>query len=304
MSFADEYVRQVALLVNIFPIVSDMSDFALKGGSAINLFYQDLPRLSVDIDLVYLPMEKRDLAIENINKSLEHMKSTLEVNGFRVNIVGAMNSRKIYCSNEETTIKIEPNYTIRGTMRPVSLLDVVPKVRNRFGFAKMNVLAFEELYAGKLCAALDRQHPRDLFDVCKLYEKYSSLPEDLIQCFVVYLLGHNRPVHELLDCEIQDRRETFDGEFVGMTDEQCDYAELQGALLRLKNDLKMRLVPYKKFISDFLALHADFSDFALPGVQNLPAIQWKMHNLETLRKTNNSKFELQAEMFEECFVPQ
>lgn len=301
MSFADEYVRQVALLVNIFPIVSDVSDFALKGGSAINLFYQDLPRLSVDIDLVYLPMEKRDLAIDNINKSLEHMKSALEANGFRANVVGAMNSRKIYCSNEETTIKIEPNYTIRGTLRPVSLLDVVPKVRNRFGFAKMNVLAFEELYAGKLCAALDRQHPRDLFDVCKLYEKYSSLPEDLIQCFVVYLLGHNRPVHELFDCEIQDRRETFDGEFVGMTDEPCDYADLQRTLLRLKSDLKVRLEPYKKFISSFLALQADFSTFAIPNIQNLPAIQWKLRNLETLRKTNMHKFVMQAEKFEECF---
>lgn len=168
-----------------------------------------------------------------------------------------------------------------------------------FGFAKMNVLAFEELYAGKLCAALDRQHPRDLFDVCKLYEKHPSLPEELIQCFVVYLLGHNRPIHELLDCEIQDRRETFDGEFVGMTDELCDYAELQGSLLRLKNDLKMRLAPYKKFISDFLALRAVFSEYAIPGVQNLPAIQWKLRNLETLRKTNIRKFEMQAEKFEE-----
>lgn len=301
MSFADEYVRQVALLVNIFPIVSSDPNFALKGGSAINLFYQDLPRLSVDIDLVYLPMETRDVAIESINRSLEYMKSMLVANGFRANVVGAMNSRKIYCSNDETTIKIEPNYTIRGTLHSVSLLDVVPKVRDRFGFAKMNVLAFEELYAGKLCAALDRQHPRDLFDVNKLYEMYPSLPEKLIQCFVVYLLGHNRPVHELLDCEIQDRRETFDDEFAGMTDEPCDYAILQGTLLRLKNDLKTRLMPYKKFISDFLALWADFSEFAIPCVQNLPAIQWKLRNLETLRKTNIRKFEMQAKKFEEFF---
>ena len=100
-----------------------------------------------------------------ISISLELMKSALNVNGFRANVVGAMNSKKIYCSNEEATIKIEPNYTIRGTVHPVSLLDVVPMVRDRFGFAKMKVLAFEELYAGKFCAALDRQHPRDLFDV-------------------------------------------------------------------------------------------------------------------------------------------
>lgn len=301
MRFADEYVRQVALLVNIFPIVSKFPNFALKGGSAINLFYQNLPRLSVDIDLVYLPLEARDAAIENINSSLERMKSALESNGFRASVVGAMNSRKIYCSNEETTIKIEPNYTIRGTLHSVSLLDVVPKVRDRFGFAKTNVLAFDELYAGKLCAALDRQHPRDLFDVNKLYEMHSSLPEELIQCFVVYLLGHNRPVHELLDCEIQNRLETFEGEFVGMTDEHCNYAEMLQTLLRLKNDLKMRLEPYKNFISSFLALQANFSDFVIPDIQNLPAIQWKLRNLETLRKTNVRKFEMQMKKFEECF---
>ena len=298
MSFADKYKSQVELLLSVLPMVAKETCYALKGGSAINLFYQDMPRLSVDIDLVYTLVNDRETAYGHINKSLAAIASAIKQTGIRAMVQGAK-EKKILCSRGDVVIKIEPNYTLRGTVRAPVSLGVTQKVVDMFGFAKMNVLAFEELYAGKLCAALDRQHPRDLFDVEKLYEMHPSLPEELIQCFVVYLLGHNRPVHELLDCEIQDRRESFDGEFVGMTDELCDYAELQGTLLRLKNDLKMRLVPYKKFISDFLTLQADFSEYAIPGVQNLPAIQWKLRNLETLRKTNIRKFEMQVEKFEE-----
>ena len=105
----------------------------------------------------------------------------------------------------------------------------------------------------------------------------------------------------MLDCDLQDRRETFDSAFVGMTDELRDYAELQSSLLRLKEDLKKRLEPYKKFILDFLSLCADFSEFPIPGVQDLPAIQWKLRNLETLRQTNVRKFEMLVEKFGECF---
>ena len=283
MSFADKYKSQVELLLSVLPIVSKVSYFALKGGSAINLFYQDMPRLSVDIDLVYTLVNNRETAYEHINESLAAISMSINQTGIRAIVQGAR-EKKILCSRGDIVIKIEPNYTLRGIVRLPVLLGVTKKVADMFGFAKMNVLAFDELYAGKLCAALDRQHPRDLFDVNKLYEMHSSLPEELIQCFVVYLLGHNRPVHELLDCEIQNRLETFEGEFVGMTDEHCNYAEMLQTLLRLKNDLKMRLEPYKNFISSFLALQANFSDFVIPDIQNLPAIQWKLRNLETLRK--------------------
>ena len=54
------YYKQVQLLVQLLPLVAEEDCFALKGGTAINLFVCDLPRLSVDIDLVYLPMNNRD----------------------------------------------------------------------------------------------------------------------------------------------------------------------------------------------------------------------------------------------------
>jgi len=52
----ERYMRQVALLVRTLPYIARHEAFALKGGTAINLFYRDMPRLSVDIDLTYLPL--------------------------------------------------------------------------------------------------------------------------------------------------------------------------------------------------------------------------------------------------------
>lgn len=300
MAFAEYYKKQVDLLLSVLPIVAKESCFALKGGSAINLFYQDMPRLSVDIDLVYTEINGRELAYERINESLSIIAKVLNQSGIHADVRGTK-EKKILCTQGDTIIKIEPNYTLRGTVRQPVSLGVTDKVQDMFGFVQMNVLAFEELYAGKFCAALDRQHPRDLFDVNKFYEQESSLSEDLIQCFVVYLLGHNRPVHELLDCEIQDQSNVFENEFVGMTDEPSNYAKLQDSLMRLKADLKKRLVPYLNFISDFLSLQTDFSDFPLPGIQNMPAIQWKIQNLEKLRKTNRVKFEMQVDKLKDFF---
>jgi hypothetical protein len=57
---SEVFEAQVALLVRVLPHVATETCFALKGGTAINLFVRDLPRLSVDIDLVYLPIENRE----------------------------------------------------------------------------------------------------------------------------------------------------------------------------------------------------------------------------------------------------
>lgn len=60
------YSKQVQLLVRVLPLVDTEKCFALKGGTAINLFYRALPRLSVDIDLLYIPMDNRENALINI----------------------------------------------------------------------------------------------------------------------------------------------------------------------------------------------------------------------------------------------
>ena len=77
-----EYENQVQLLVNCLPVISEYECFALKGGTAINLFYRNLPRLSVDIDLAYVKFLDRQEAFEEINDSLEAISSKLKKNGF------------------------------------------------------------------------------------------------------------------------------------------------------------------------------------------------------------------------------
>lgn len=69
----NEYTAQVDLLVRAIPIVAEEEQFALKGGTAINLFYRNLPRLSVDIDLVYVPLDERQTALANIDVAMDRM---------------------------------------------------------------------------------------------------------------------------------------------------------------------------------------------------------------------------------------
>ena len=76
MAAADEaYRAQVRLLLDVLPIIAEEKDLALKGAAAINLFVRNLPRLSVDIDLTYLPMDGRDAAIANISAALLRIKT-------------------------------------------------------------------------------------------------------------------------------------------------------------------------------------------------------------------------------------
>ncbi len=71
MDSTNPFYKQVGLLVQLLPIVGQQRCFALKGGTAINLFVRDLPRLSVDIDLAYLPMTDRDQALTEIDAALK-----------------------------------------------------------------------------------------------------------------------------------------------------------------------------------------------------------------------------------------
>lgn len=74
----ETYAAQVALLVRVLPHVAAEKMFALKGGTAINLFYRDLPRLSVDIDLTYLPIKDRAESLADINAAMDRLVQAIE----------------------------------------------------------------------------------------------------------------------------------------------------------------------------------------------------------------------------------
>jgi len=296
----NEYIEQVKLLLEVLPVIAKEKCFALKGGTAINMFYNNLPRLSVDIDLVYTLIENRDDSCNHINQKLQILKLAFEKLGFSANITGNKVEKKIICSNFVTSIKIEPNYTLRGTVLPPVFSDVCTSVEEKFAYAGMNLLAKDEVYAGKICAALDRQHPRDLFDINQLYEQ-DGLSDTMINVFLYYLLGHNRPVHEILNCNILDKQDVMKSEFEGMTDINFTYDQHCATLQKLKNDLIKRLEKYYGFIIDFLQLKADFSQSPYPEAEKLPAIQWKLHNLQVLRDKDIEKFNQQKREIDRIF---
>ena len=297
----EKYIEQVNLLLEVLPLIANEKCFALKGGTAINMFYNNLPRLSVDIDLVYTVIENREDSCNHINEALQRLKAAFTKLGLSANITGTNVEKKIICSNSVTSIKIEPNYTLRGTVLPTVFADVYPKVEEEFSYAGMNVLAKEEVYAGKICAALDRQHPRDLFDINQLYEN-GGLTDKMIDVFLYYLLGHNRPVHEVLNCNIQDKQEIMQTEFVGMTDIPFTYEQHCKTLERLKADLLHRLSKHYEFISDFVQLKAVFSKSPFPEAEKLPALQWKLRNLNVLKEKDFNKFEQQKKELDKIFL--
>jgi predicted nucleotidyltransferase component of viral defense system len=294
MDPSSPYFKQVQLLVNVMPAVARQACFALKGGTAINLFYRDLPRLSVDIDLVYLPQQERPEALAGIDVGLKAIQLELSKRpGYRVSNIllpkGAGDIR-IVVETAEATIKIEVNPVLRETVFPTQLRKVSETVEQQFGFGEMAVLDFNEIYAGKLCAALDRQHPRDLFDVRQLLQN-EGLNSALKDAFLVYLISHNRPIAEVLSPNLQDIADIYKREFVGMTTaEQVTLEELYLARESLIRQLHAALTTQdKEFLMSFKNRNPDWTLFAHPHVKTFPAVRWKMDNLDNLIKKDPDK---------------
>lgn len=301
----DKYVEQVQLLVSLLPYIAKEDAFALKGGTAINLFYRDLPRLSVDIDLTYLPIEDRDTSLRHIDETLGRIMDAISQGNpaLRIRRIagGGNGDTRIMVEKGQTQIKIETSPVSRGVVHaPVTMVASDAAVE-QFGFAEMPVLAFEDLYGGKLHAALDRQHPRDLFDVKLLYEN-EGLTDDLFKTFMVYVASSGRPMHELLAPNIISLETSYAEEFLGMTREPVDLQELEDIRTQLHRDIGQRL---KGDIAVFLlSLHDAKPDFSLirqPDAEQLPAVRWKLINLEKLKRNDPAKHAEQKKLLESLF---
>lgn len=297
----EAYLGQVALVVRALPVVAEESDFAIKGGTAINLFELDLPRLSVDIDLTYLKIAPRDESVAAINESLARIAGRLRALHLDVSIRGPEASRKVICSSNGATIKIEPNYILRGTVFPVRTMTTCPRIGEiTKSEASMNVLSFAELYGGKVCAALDRQHPRDLFDMAQFYKTHTI--DEIKPGLIALALGHNRPLHELLNPILQDNRDVFDQQFAGMTDEPFSYEEHVETWKRLKADVLSALSDSdRRNMLDFVSLAGSPDQFGILNLDKLPAIVWKRRNLESLKAKDSAKFAVQHDRLQELF---
>lgn len=299
------YLEQVRLLVLVLPYVGKERVFALKGGTAINLFYRPMPRLSVDIDLVYLPIKSRADSLEEIDDVLDRVASSIEksVSGARAQRIkgGGGGDTRIVVSNGNARIKIEISPVIRGSvMSPVDMR-VQSAVEREFGFAEAQVVSFEDLYAGKLVAALDRQHPRDIFDVKILFEN-EGISNSLFRVFLVYLISSGRPMHELLNPATKGVSKPYEQEFDGMSAHQVGLGELQDVQQRMFDEVRSRIdSDAANFLRSVHNAEPDFSSIGLPQAEQLPAVQWKMVNLQRLMAENPSKHREQLDLLEEVF---
>jgi predicted nucleotidyltransferase component of viral defense system len=233
MAFLDTYRQQVALLIRTIPFVAKETAFALKGGTAINLFVRDMPRLSVDIDLTYLPVEDRTTSLAAIDAAMLRIAERIEagIPSAKVNPSRSADEKivtKLIVRAGGVQIKIEITPVLRGTVYDPVVTTVVPTVEDEFGFAEMQVVSFADLYAGKIVAALDRQHPRDLFDVRDLLA-HEGISDELRRAFLVYIISHNRPMAEVLAPTRKPLAEEFARGFAGMTQEPVALTELEAA---------------------------------------------------------------------------
>lgn len=281
------YFDQVHFLVSLLPPVAKQPCFALKGGTAINLFVRDLPRLSVDIDLAYLPVEDRDTSLTAIDQALRIISQDIERTiprsvVHRTVLEGTGKMCKLLVQQGEVAVKIEVTPVLRGSVYPSVVRELTPQAQATFGYVRMQLLSFEDLYAGKLCAALDRQHPRDLFDVHYLFSNEGMTPR-LKDAFLVYVLSHNRSMADLLSPSRKDVEDVYQSEFVGLVNDPVSldslYASREELILtihRLLNDRDRR------FLLSFKRGDPDWSLLNVKDVEHLPAVQWKLLNIRRM----------------------
>lgn len=296
----EKYIKQVALLVKCLPIIATEECFAIKGGTAINLFFMDLPRLSVDIDLTYLPVEDRITSYQNINLALERIAKKLQNVGLKV-LSNGKSEQKLICSDGTADIKIEPNYTLRGYVFEPQQRELCSKAQDLFGYAEARIISEAELWGGKICAALDRQHPRDLFDIYNLLNTV-GINLEIKNGFISLLLAGNRPLHEILKPNFQMNEEIFDKEFAGMTDEHFTFDDAKQTFLTLVKNIHTILTEEDKtLLLDFVQLKANLQEVGIPNLGNLPGIKWKLKNLENLQNQNPKKFQEQYDKLKMSF---
>lgn len=300
MPFSEAYRRQVALLIRVLPLVADEPCFALKGGTAINLFVRDMPRLSVDIDLTYLPVQPREQSLEGIDTALKRIARRgrealpdATIAEIPLKHEPAVTKLVIRAKGVQTMVEVTP--VLRGCVHDPELHTVSPAVEDSFGFAEMRLVSFADLYGGKLVAALDRQHPRDLFDVRDLLAN-EGIDMALRQAFLVYLLSHDRPVAEVLSARPKPLGNEFSRGLQGMTAAPVSLDDLENARDALVDLLVTRMPePHREFLLSFERGEPKWELLDVPGAEKLPAIRWRQQNLDSLAKPKRAKLIAQLE---------
>ena len=293
------YLDTARLLIQVAPLVFADGTFALKGGTAINLFIRDMPRLSVDLDMVFpdhsLPREK---ALAHIHGAIAASAERLKARGFQAHTIAAADAgeTKLLVRRAGIEVKVEVNIVMRGTVHPVRSAALTPMARDTLlADLEIPLVSLEDVYGGKLVAAMDRQHPRDLFDVMQLFA-HEGITAGIRRAFVVYLASHNRPVHEVLFPSMRDIGQEYERNFKGMTAEPVELAALLVARERMVRELQTSLdADERRFLLSLVAGRPEWSSLGIAHAEHLPGIRWKLQNLALLERKSPAKFAEQTE---------
>jgi len=285
----DSYKKQVALLIRIMPSVYKIEDFAVHGGTAINLFHKDMPRYSVDIDLTYLPLQDREESLKNINSHLQKLKQLIEKTIPGIKITHKPDVWKLLCVHDGSIVKIEVNGTKRGIIGNEEDKPLCARAQSEFKMGCIaRVVSLSQLYGGKIAAALSRQHPRDLFDY-----KFMSVDsfDEIKDGLILALLGSDRPIIESLQPHLIDQSEALQNQFEGMSDQPFSYSDYVAARIDLIGKVNKNLTQTdKEFFLSFEQGDPDWTKCCAGDLSNYPSIKWKLQNIAGLKKTNPKKF--------------
>jgi len=283
----NNYHKQVALLIKVIPEIALEPRFALHGGTAINLFDKDMPRLSVDIDLTYIPIEDRETSFTNISVALTNIKSSIEkrLQGSRVE--HKVELHKLLVSHNDAMIKIEVSQIVRGLLGAVTEKILCKKAQEQFDtFCSINIVSIGQLYGGKVCAAMDRQHPRDIFDVKQLLLK-EGFTQEIKEGFLFRLLSSDRSIQDVLFPNLQDQRLAMTNQFAGMSEEQFTYEEYEFVRETMVKTVQASITEADKLF--ILGFKDVIPNWAIYSFEKYPSIKWKLQNLEKIMTTKPAK---------------
>ena len=249
-----------------------------------------MPRLSIDIDLTFVDLHDRATSFVLIEEALKRIADRIKKIDNSIKIDTKFEVLKLYISNRKSTIKIEVNQGIRGLIGDVENRNLCNKAAEVFDvFCGMPCVPIYQLYGGKICAALDRQHPRDLFDVKKLLDE-NGFDDKIKLGFLFCLLSSKRPILEMLFPSFIHQENVFDNQFKGMTNENFSYIDFENTRIHLLKTIHQSLNEMdKKFILDFEIANPNWSVY---DFSKFPSVQWKLQNLEKLKFNQENKHHL------------
>jgi len=287
----DTYRKQVALLIDILLEIAKEDVFALHGGTAINMFHLNMPRLSVDIDLTFIPFSNsRNEDLNKIRQSLNTVKSRLKTTFPHIRFEDekrAEEELKLVCTKDNATVKVEVNQINRGLIAEPCTKILCTRAEEKFNrFCEIKTVSVGQLWGGKINAALERQHPRDIFDVKNMLQEI-GFTEEIKRGFLFFLLCGKRPIDEILNPNFTNQKVIFESQFSGMTNEKFTYEEFEKIrkefVLLVSNSLTDN---EKDFLLSFVSGNPNWKDF---DYSKYPAIKWKQLNINKLKQENPIK---------------